>query len=116
MNAEAIVRLICGHRYRHADERGLQDGVARVLEGAGVGFVREAPLGAAGVIDFLVGDIGVEVKVSGGLAEITRQLFRYAESPEIATLVLITTRARHAVPATLKGKRVHVGHLLSGAL
>ena len=112
----SLVRLIRGHRYAHADERGLQDGVARVLEAAAIGFSREAALGDDGVIDFLIGDVGLEIKVGGSRAAVTRQMFRYAGSPQIASLVLVTTRARHTLPALLRGKPVHVCHLLAGAL
>lgn len=115
-----IVRLLRAQRYRFADERGLQDGIAVVLAGAGRPFVREARLGEAGVVDFLVGAapaVGVEVKVQGGLAAVTRQLFGYAGRPEVDALVLVTPRAAHRrLPPTLAGKPVHVCHLLLGAL
>lgn len=116
-SATALARLLRAQRYRFADERGLQDGIARVLEGAVIAFAREVRLGDAGTIDFLAGDVGIEVKIKGGLAEVTRQLFRYAERPELASVLLVTTRATHRrLPTALVGKPVVVCHLLEGGL
>lgn len=58
----------------------------------------------------------VEVKVAGSVAEVERQLARYARHPEIAGLVLVSTRVRHAeVARYLAGKRVESAILADGA-
>jgi hypothetical protein len=69
---------------------------------------------AAERIDFMVGRVGIELKVDGGNAEVLRQLDRYAASPDVDALVLITSRRRlvAGLPAELRGKPlvgIHVG-------
>ena len=63
-------------------------------------------------IDFLLGGVGIEVKVDGSTAQILRQLRRYASSPQIEHLVLVTNRARHrSLPAVIGGKPLRVVHI-----
>lgn len=110
MTPEDLARLIRGYRYRHASEKDLQDGLARVFDGAGLSYARECPLAPGDVIDFLVqGGIGVEVKVGAGLSDATRQLHRYAAHEAVASLLLVTSRCRlDRMPAELRGKPVGV--------
>src|SRR4051812_14969064 len=114
--AEEIRAVLAGYRFRFANERDLQDGIARALAGEGIPHRREAPLGDAGTIDFLVGDVGVEVKIKGALAQVTRQLHRYAEEPSVRALLLVTGSARlDRLPRSLCGKPLDVLHLLASA-
>ena len=91
-----------------ADELRLQDAIERVLKGAEHAYEREVVLAPGDRIDFLVGNIGIEVKVEGSPTEVVRQLIRYADSPRVARLVLVTARARLAarVPASINGKPI----------
>ena len=111
--------VLAGYRFRFASERDLQDGIARVLDDAGIAHRREAPLGPlgrAGTIDFLVGDVGIEVKIKGALAQVTRQLHRYAEEPAVRELLLVTGSAQlDRLPRALCGKPLDVLHLLASA-
>lgn len=69
--------------------------------------VRNAPRIKKGDrIDLLAGRVGIELKVDGGWAEVLRQLDRYAASPDVDALILITSRRRLAsgLPAELRGK------------
>lgn len=61
---------------------------------------------AAERIDFMVGRVGIELKVDGGSAEVLRQLDRYAASPDVDALVLISSRRRLLIglPAELRDK------------
>jgi hypothetical protein len=115
-----VAALIARHRFRFVDERELQDGIALVLSRAGLPFRREASLGPKrGTIDFLLDApaLGIEVKIKGTLAEVTRQLHRYAGDPSIDELLLVTSVARLArLPDTMEGKPVRVAHLLASAL
>ena len=57
------------------------------------------------MIDFLAGDVGIEVKIKGSAADAFRQLKRYAESDRIGSLILVTSKAM-ALPPRVLGKRL----------
>lgn len=101
----AAVAAIAGRRFCATGENLLQLELATVLGDAGVPFLREVELVGAGRIDFLLaGRVGLEVKVAGSASEVIRQLWRYAHSGELASLVLVTTRATHLrIPRSLCG-------------
>lgn len=87
----------------------LQHGIASELSRAGILFSREHQLSDEDRVDFLVGSVAVETKIKGGLSEVTRQLHRYAQNPEVTELLLVTSRMQLAqVPETLNGKPVRV--------
>lgn len=103
---------------RIATEAVLQadiDALLRRMDGAAV--EREVALSTKDRIDFLVGDrlvtVGIEVKIGGSFADVTRQLYRYAEHDRIDGLLLVTSkRALIKVPEAISGKpvrSVHVG-------
>ena len=80
-------------------ELAMQDAVEQVLEPLCcrdqlTGY-REVRLSGADRIDFLVGHIGIECKVSGNNRSVAEQLMRYSESDRIHTLMLVTSRASH---------------------
>jgi hypothetical protein len=111
--AETLLAALTRYRMPVQHESDLQLTIGLVLEGVGYdgAFEREYDLGAAGRIDFYFPSwrIGLEVKVGGSAASVLRQLHRYAESPAIAVLCLVTTRVRHRdVPRSLLGKPVLV--------
>ena len=115
---DLVARAIASRRFRFAHERELQEGIARALADESIAFTREARLGDAGCIDFLCNEgIGLEVKVGGPLAAVTRQMHRYACRDEVRALLLVTSRrALDRLPETMMGKPVRVVHLLGSAL
>lgn len=114
MSADAIARAIYNARFRFASERDLQQGIGQVLTKLGVEWKPEVVLTPKDRIDFVVGGIGIETKVDGSLASVTRQLWRYAHLPEISELILVTTRAKHRTqPNEMNGKPLLVVHLIS---
>lgn len=111
-----LERALRTHRFRFGGERELQAGIDQVLRNLGLDVVREAALGEAGTIDFLIGSLGVEIKVRGSRADVTRQVHRYLQHASIAGLLLVTTRAELArLPTAISGKPVFTHHLVSGA-
>lgn len=93
----------------YESEERCQAAIAAALQAAGVAFEREVRLSDRDRIDFMVGSVGVEVKLDGSLSALTRQLHRYAQSDRVESLLVVTTRARLArVPQSLNGKRVVV--------
>lgn len=114
MTLDDLHALLSAHRFTTSSEKELQDGITVVLRETAVawklegGFHREYRLDASNRVDFLVGDIGIEVKVKGSNASVVRQLHRYATFPAIKGLLLVTTLPRHRVPDVLLGKPVKV--------
>jgi hypothetical protein len=99
-------------RVAPAHEDGYQNAIEDVLKRHGFEYEREVRLHSVfsdtDRIDFLVTPgIGLEVKTKGSFAKVTRQLLRYAMSPDIRVLVLATTRCQLAsVPKMLLEKPV----------
>lgn len=112
---DQVVAAVRARRFRHVHEDELQLGIAEVLAAAGLEAEREVRLSPRDRIDFLVGTVGVEVKVAGTAAAAKRQLERYAESDRVEELVLVTDRVQAgAQPATINGKPLRVVALLGG--
>jgi hypothetical protein len=115
---ERLLDLLTTYRYLIGSETGLQRGLERVLTDHAIEFVREHNLGADyGRIDFYLPQdkYGIELKVKGSRSEVLRQLHRYAQSPDISALILITGRARLAfAPITICDKPVLAASLWEG--
>lgn len=104
------------YRFTFKNELELQDGIQEVLTLNHVSHRREARLNDSDRPDFLVGDIVIEVKVGGALSEVIRQLHRYAHSPDVKGILLVSSKARHGgVPMFLNGKPVQVMSLMENA-
>lgn len=105
-----LLENLAGSKLGLTNETAAQDSIEEMLKRMGVGYEREASLSSKDRIDFLVeGKIGIEVKVSGSLTEVTRQVARYLDHDEVEGVVLVSTRPNHAqVPRTLRGKTVMV--------
>ena len=113
MTTDRIAQALLSHRLPLGDEIAAQRTVALVLADIGVTAEREVQVsGSRGRIDFYVPDLklGIELKVKGSPSDVARQLQRYAQAPEIDTLMLVTGRAalRSSLPATLAGKPLTV--------
>ncbi len=103
-----IRNLLQLNRFRFASEAELQRGIGSVLQQR-FEVEREVRLTKTDRIDFVIDRIGIEVKIGGSLGQVTSQLHRYAQCPELDAVLLVTTRAKHAAqPATMNGKPVRV--------
>lgn len=91
MRLEELSSLIAGFRYRFTDERDLQDGIERVLRSSDSPYRREPVLSAPDRPDFLVGDIAIEVKIQGTLAQLLRQVSRYAAHDKVRGILVVGT-------------------------
>lgn len=103
---EAARVALRARTYRFTDERSLGDGVALVLGEAGIPFTREGRLDARNRPDFMLwGDVGLELKIKGSLADATRQLHRYARLDDVAGLILLASKLQlMRLPDELLGK------------
>lgn len=89
------------------DEKQTQADFARALEDWNFEFKREHRLGPRSIIDFMVEDVGIELKLRGQKRSILRQVQRYCEFKEVAALLLLTGTAM-GLPPTIYGKPVRV--------
>lgn len=119
---EALERLrklrdhLARFRFNFCSEDELQRGIEQVLARSTFEALREVRLGERGRLDFIVdGDIVIETKIGGSAAELMRQVARYAQSPQVAAILVVTSRAGHSLPASFNGKPVLVHSLLGGA-
>ncbi|HXE05813.1 MAG TPA: hypothetical protein VN579_07495 [Bryobacteraceae bacterium] len=116
MDALEIRQRICKHRFRYTSEGQLQDALEKLFISLELVFEREVRLNAADRPDFMIGSIAVEVKTKGSRSAAIAQMQRYAEHDRVSEIILVTSRAVHLdMPAELRGKPVHVAHLLAGA-
>lgn len=116
-DATQVVAAIRSYRFTYANEDALQAGVAAALHAHGYTVEREVRLDGHGRIDLLVNRVGIEAKIAGSAAEVRRQLDRYAHSPFIDALVLVTGRVTHLnLPEELNGKPLHVITLAAAGL
>ena len=113
MTPEQILTKLSSARFHYGSEADLQEGIAQILD---CEFQKEFKLSGKDRIDFLVGDVGIEVKVDGSATALLRQVRRYLEHDRLNTIIIVTTRCRHKeLPASLNGKPIHVLHLMSSA-
>lgn len=96
-----------------ATEDALQREIAAAFDEAGIGYEREVRLNDKDRIDFVCSsNVGVEVKIKGGVNPLTRQVFRYLSSAQVEAVVIVTTRALHRrISREMQGKTVEVVYL-----
>lgn len=113
-----ISRLLAASIFHFDDEATLQEGIAEALNSAQISFEREVELGPGDRIDFMAGDVGIEVKIEGSYSNVSRQLLRYAQHDRVQAIVLATARTQLAtqVPTTMNDKPVHVASLIRSVL
>lgn len=98
-----VARMLRRTRVRVGSEALLQEDIAAALTRAELTFDREARLGPAERIDFLVGGVGIEAKVKCPKRSIFRQLERYAAHAQVSSLILVTNTAM-GLPSEIAGK------------
>lgn len=120
VDIEWLVAQLPQHRWPIGVELDFQNAVATWLNRQDVRYQREYHLREADIIDFYFPDnrIGLELKVKGSPGAVMRQLQRYARSPEVAALILMTPHASLAasVASSLSGKPVHLVATWAGGL
>lgn len=94
---KAIQDACARRRWVVPDEVALQDRFAQLLAQNDIPFQREVRLNPTDRIDFVVGVIGIELKVKGPVGSVLRQLNRYAASGRFSDLVVVTTQFKHRV-------------------
>ena len=114
--ANRIVSLIERARIGISTEAQAQHDIQQLLDREGYVFEREAVLREGDRIDFLVGAIGIEVKTSSSRSrrDILRQMQRYAESPRVDALILVTGTAWPQSRGKIGDKHLLIASLTKG--
>jgi hypothetical protein len=114
--ADRLVRLIGSARVDLSTEAAAQRGLAKLFETEGIPFEAELRLTASDRIDFLIGRVGVEVKIGQPRRAILRQLERYAGSDRLDELLLVSSAPFPSAGFEIGGKPVLVVSLSTGWL
>jgi hypothetical protein len=106
LSGPKIAELLEQYQFNYGDEKDLQEAIETIFTEEKIAFRREAQLSSGGRIDFLIGKLGVEIKVGHSYADVIFQLHAYAKCAEIEELVLVTTRLTHQMPPHINNKRL----------
>lgn len=100
---EALKTMRCG---ASDTEEALHIQAAQALRAAGIEAVHEAHLGPRCRIDFMAGDIGIEIKKKRPeRSGLEAQLTRYAACEQVRALIVVAPRGVD-LPKSIGGKRV----------
>lgn len=88
-----VLEVIQSAQLRRSTESVLQSDLCESLRAAGHNVNAEVVLSPTDRIDFLVDGIGIECKLKWSRSKVAAQLMRYADSPRIKALILVTTSA-----------------------
>lgn len=91
MDLIALCNILRSYQFSIHDEKYLQGEIEDVFKSEGIKYQREVPL-STGIIDFMVGDIGIEIKLKQRPMSVYRQLERYLEDPQVKQIILATVR------------------------
>lgn len=109
VTAEYIGNMLFNHCPRCDTEAELQTAIGEILKDHAIQYKREWRLNEKDRIDFLIGGLGIEVKITGSRSDLIRQLHRYAQSEQIDSLVLVTTLLRHRdLPTEINAKPITI--------
>ena len=114
ISASAMAQLLWATPFRFSSEDQLQGAMEQLFLSKGIPHTREVRLSAKDRIDFMVGRIGIEVKVKQSAETVERQLLRYAQHEEVDSLILVTSRSGHRmIQRMANGKSVLVVYLIA---
>ena len=105
----SVIAALSGKRYTYNAEIRLHAGLPAPLDDRDIAYERELHV-TGGRIDFVVGSVGVEVKIKGSVDALRRQIERYSEDDRFAEFLVVTTKPIHRAVngVTANGKRVRV--------
>ena len=111
----AILNVLAARRFSLAREKDTQAEIATAFDLAGLAYQREHDLGGRNIVDFLLNDVGLEIKIGGSKRAIYSQCERYCETKKLSALILCTNVAI-GFPAAIAGVPCYVASLGKGWL
>ena len=103
IDTDKILYLLSGNRFDVSDEMRCHGQIKDLFDKLNIGYQHEVRLSQASRIDFMIGKVGVEVKVKGVARSIFKQLQRYAQHDEVDCIILLTNKSM-GLPALIEGK------------
>lgn len=88
-----VMQLLRKHRFDLSTEKIVQQEMATLFKSKNIPFEREVRLAKGDIIDFIVGGIGIEIKIKGVKSAIYKQCVRYCEYEKIKILILATSQS-----------------------
>ncbi len=105
-----ILALLKKHRFRLDNEKLVQADIEKLLIDEKIPHRREYILSEASIIDFMVGNTGIEIKIGKSAKAIYRQCERYLQFDELAELILVTNKSI-GLPAQINNKNTYILNL-----
>lgn len=90
---QLIGSILGSARFDLQNEKILQAQISDLLARKGIEHTREVELIEGDIIDFMINEVGIEVKISGAAKSIYRQCCRYCEHDAVQTFILVTNKA-----------------------
>lgn len=106
-NINQIIELLKKQRFPLENEKRTQSKISEILTKENIDHKREVNLSDKDIVDFMIDDIAIEVKIKGSAMSIFRQCNRYCESIEVKTLILLSSVVS-GFPNQINGKDVYV--------
>ncbi len=105
-----IKKVLSTSRLDLANEKKMQAQIEDRFKDQQISYRREVELDKGSIIDFLVEDIGIEIKINGSAKAIYRQCERYCQFDEVKTLLLLTNKIMR-LPKKINNKSTYVINL-----
>jgi len=119
LTLQLLSYLLQQYRFSYISEKELQDGIELALKQENIPFTREHCMSKADRPDFVVGkgNIAIEVKIKGSIAELLRQINRYTQHKELTGILVIgTPHWLTRVPPVMNETAIHSIRLLGSLL
>ena len=108
MQPSELISIIRSYKIQVNNESDVQRQLDGIFANSGIEYKREFVLDKRNRIDFIIGSIGIEVKIHGISAKrIYDQLNRYCFFEKISSIILITSQAC-IMPDKINNKEIHV--------
>lgn len=111
-----IIAAIESSRINLSTEALAQNALTKLFDARGWPAQAEVRLTPSDRIDFMIQDVGLEVKIGQPRRSILRQLERYAACEEVGHLILVTSTAFPSGGFKVGGKQVDIAKLSVGWL
>jgi hypothetical protein len=110
ISLDELVQVLKHQRFALHQEKELQAGIEQLLIQKSIEYTREVPLSKGSIIDFMVGNIGIEVKIKSAPKSIYYQCVRYCQFQEVNSIILLTNKIIK-LPSTINKKPTRVINL-----